>query len=350
MRILYVSQGVTPHDIRFLTALSNSAHTVFFLPLTQISDEVVLPKRVHFLQCGDRTLREIIADVSPDRIHAGPLHSTAYAVTNASDVPLIAVSWGYDLLREIDKDPQALQCVKAVLNKAAYLLCDCRASFQKAVALGYPEQQIVTFPWGVDVTHFSPDAVSTLREELGWQSAFVILCTRSWEPIYGVERIAQAFVRLAQQFDDVRLLLVGGGSQEELIRHVLSAPQVMGKVYFAGKCNQQNLPAYYRAADVYVSASVVDGTSISLLEAMACGLPVLVSDIPGNREWVENNVHGWLFGSEDIDDLVAKLVHAKQHHQERRAMSKQVRHAVLDRANWDQHAQTLRLLYEKAVT
>ena len=59
----------------------------------------------------------------------------------------------------------------------------------------------------------------------------------------------------------------------------------------------------YRAADLYLSASHSDGSSVSLMEALGCGLPVLVSDIPGNREWVTDGEQGWLFP--DGDDAAA---------------------------------------------
>ena len=69
-------------------------------------------------------------------------------------------------------------------------------------------------------------------------------------------------------------------------------------------------PAYYRSADLYLSASHSDGSSVSLMEALACGRPVLVSDIPGNREWLENSPAGWLFTDGDEDALADGILQA----------------------------------------
>ena len=75
------------------------------------------------------------------------------------------------------------------------------------------------------------------------------------------------------------------------------------KVFFGGHVPQIDLPGYYQAADLYISASHSDGSSVSLMEALASGLPVLVSDIPGNVEWVEPGRQGWLFKDSDVTSL-----------------------------------------------
>ena len=82
------------------------------------------------------------------------------------------------------------------------------------------------------------------------------------------------------------------------------------RVHFPGQVSQTDLPRYYRSADLYLSASHCDGTSISLLEALACGRPALVSDIPGNREWITPGVEGWLFPDGDETALAEAIEQA----------------------------------------
>ncbi len=66
----------------------------------------------------------------------------------------------------------------------------------------------------------------------------------------------------------------------------IAAAGLEGRVQFAGNVPEDEMVTHFQASDVYISASHSDGSSVSLLQAMACGLPVIVSDIPGNREWV----------------------------------------------------------------
>ncbi len=81
-------------------------------------------------------------------------------------------------------------------------------------------------------------------------------------------------------------------------------------VTFGGQISQTDLPRWYHMADLYISPSHVDGSSVSLMEALACGLPCLVSDIPANKEWVFENENGWLFRDGDADHLAEKILAA----------------------------------------
>jgi len=76
---------------------------------------------------------------------------------------------------------------------------------------------------------------------------------------------------------------------------------------------REELPRVYRSADVYVSASHVDGSSVSLLEALACGKPALVSDIPSNCEWVSPGEQGWLFQDGNANELADRMMEICEH-------------------------------------
>ncbi len=83
----------------------------------------------------------------------------------------------------------------------------------------------------------------------------------------------------------------------------------MERVCFPGRITQADLPPYYQASNLYVSASHSDGSSVSLMEALASGLPALVSDIPGNREWITPGV-SWLFRDGDDSALADGILEA----------------------------------------
>jgi glycosyltransferase involved in cell wall biosynthesis len=118
------------------------------------------------------------------------------------------------------------------------------------------------------------------------------------------------------------------------------------------------LPRYYQMADLYVSASHSDGSSISLLEAMACGSPVLVSDIPGNREWVpplppggiEGGQVGWLFPDGDADALAQAILHAVEQRHHLPEMGRRARALAEQRADWKQNFPRLFKAYELALS
>jgi glycosyltransferase involved in cell wall biosynthesis len=239
------------------------------------------------------------------------------------------------------------------------MLGDCATIRQRARYFGMPDEAIITFPWGVDIQHFSPGdapAPGELREiNLSeWKpvektsSPFILLSTRGWEPIYGVDVIAQAFVQAARQRPELHLFLLGNGSQANLLRSIFLAGGVIERVHFPGQVTQADLPRYYRAADLYVSASHSDGTSISMLEAMACGRPALVSDIPGNCEWVSPGKEGWLFPDGSVPGLANAMLAAVEQRKKLADMGHAARALVEKRGNWEENFPNLFQAYDLA--
>jgi glycosyltransferase involved in cell wall biosynthesis len=234
---------------------------------------------------------------------------------------------------------------------------DCNPIRQKAIAYGIPDERIVTFPWGVDLQHFSPDGASGAQRHDIFSSAslsseaepFILLSTRGWEPVYGVDVIAQGFALAARQHPELQLLMLAGGSQAGLLRQIFQQSGVSNQVHFPGQVNQAELPNYYRSADLYVSASHSDGTSISLLEAMACGTPALVSDIPGNREWVQPGVQGWWFPDGDAQELAQGILQAIQQRTRLAEMGCAARRLAEEKADWKKNFPQLLKAYEIAI-
>jgi glycosyltransferase involved in cell wall biosynthesis len=101
---------------------------------------------------------------------------------------------------------------------------------------------------------------------------------------------------------------------------------------------------------VYVSASHCDGSSVSLLEAMACGLPAFVSDIPGNREWVEDGVAGRWFDPNDVAALETLMREAPERTAELQQSGRRGRAVVEARADWRRNAPALLHAYEMALS
>ena len=97
----------------------------------------------------------------------------------------------------------------------------------------------------------------------------------------------------------LRLLMLGNGSMKQDIERYIYENGLSGAIHCPGQVPHYRLPDFFRAADFYLSCSYSDGSSISLMEAMASGLPVIVTDSPGNREWVRPGHNGWLAAAGD---------------------------------------------------
>lgn len=377
-RILYFSRDYTSHDHRFLSALAKTEHRVYYLRLEQrghtLEDRPLPPEIEQIHWAGGRApatfgagprlladLRRVIRTVKPDLIQAGPIQRAAFLAALAGFRPLVTMSWGYDLLFDANKNALWRWATRFTLQYSAALVGDCDTIRNLAIAHGMDARRIVTFPWGVDIRHFTPLSSPHLRPNCdedgaefggaqmgGQRGAFNVLSTRGWEPIYGVEVIARAFVQAAHARPEMRLIMLGNGSLAGQLRQIFARGGVEDQVVFPGHVGYADLPRYYRMADLYVSASHSDGTSISLLEAMACGRPVLVSDIPGNREWVGDDV-GWTFPDGDAQSLAEALLNAAAQRERLPEMGRAARRLAEERGDWEKNFPKLFEAYALAV-
>lgn len=371
---MYFSQDYTPHDHRFLAALAGTEHRVSYLRLKDRGLETrpipagVKPIdwplggiQIQLNQYGNAqvrpdenarvadAVRSVIEPLEPDLVHAGPIQSAAYFASEAGARPLLAMSWGSDLLYGARQNGWGREVAVQTLSRSDALACDCMAVRQAAIELGMAPERIVVFPWGVDLMHFTPGSAPRLRRKLGWQDHFVLLSTRAWEPLLGIDHLVTGFIQAASRLPELRLLMLGSGSLEPEIRGMIKASGVGDRVHFAGQIGHADLPSYYRAADLYLSASHSDGSSISLLEAMACGVPSLVSDIPGNREWVAPDRNGWLFRDGDVAELAEQLETIVGHREDLKAFGREARRIAEQRADWSVNFGRLLEAYELAL-
>lgn len=350
-RLLYFTRDYTTHDHRFLAALARTEHRVYYLQLERrgpVMEGRDLPEGIEPLEwVGGRgpyqeeklpeyavDLQRVLERVQPDLVQAGPLHLCANLAARSGFRSLLSMSWGYDLLYEALRSQAVRQAISFTLSRSDALLGDCDTIRKLAIEYGMPDERIVTFPWGIDLRHFSPPWQASTKKE---GAAFTLLSTRGWEAIYGVEILANGFARAARRRPELRLVMLGNGSQAESVRHIFEQAGVLEQVSFPGLASYTELPAYYRGTDLYVSASRSDGTSISLLESLACGTPALVSDISGNREWITPGIEGWWFADGDTEALCEAILQAVEQRQNLPEMGRRARRLAEQRADWGQN-------------
>ena len=238
MRILYFSQNYTTHDRRFLEKMGKSSHDVFYLRSADSEDfyeRRPLPEDVRIVewnwgkigQKGPEHLVRLMPDFSavltkikPDLIHAGPIQSCAFIAALSGFHPFLAMSWGSDLLLHSEESSLMRWITSFVLNQMDFFLCDCDAVLEKAREYSrVDEKRVIKFPWGIELDRFFRDAECgrRLREELGWDDCLLVLSTRSWEDLCGIESVFKGFAEAHKQNSRLRLLLLGDGSKRQEI-------------------------------------------------------------------------------------------------------------------------------------
>jgi D-inositol-3-phosphate glycosyltransferase len=179
--------------------------------------------------------------------------------------------------------------------------------------------KITVIPPGVDICHFYPIPVDEARQFIGLKPEDrIILFVGRIEPLKGLDTLirAVACLRLTDFYEPVHLAVIGGdpGASPETISTEMARLQQLcddlcvGKmVVFLGKRGQDTLPYYYSAAEVVVMPSHYESFGMVALEAMACGTPVIASQVGGLAFLVQDGVTGYTVPAEDHDALCAKL-------------------------------------------
>jgi len=288
----------------------------------------------------------VIKEVQPDIIHAGPIQRVASLPALASFHPLISMSWGFDMLEDAHRNIFWKKITQYVLRKSDWMLADCQTVKQTAIEFGFPGNRITVFPWGVELSLFSPDGRNMMRKEIGFENDLLVVHTRSWEPRYGVDITLRGFQIAANLIPNLHMIMLGGGSQARQVRNFVDSHDLSNQIHLHGYQKNEKLAAYYQAADVYLSASHVDGSSVALLESMACGCPAIVSDIPSNLEWIVDGVEGWTFRDGDADDLAKKIVMAAGMQKKLAGFGKAARLKTEQFANWDNNVDKLLDTYQ----
>jgi glycosyltransferase involved in cell wall biosynthesis len=188
---------------------------------------------------------------------------------------------------------------------------------EEARADGFPEDQIVWMPNPIDPDEFrpaEPGESASWRESHGIPAAVpVVVYVGRLSREKGLRELIAGFARGAQRYPDALLLLVGDGAMrselETLARAANLTPQ---QIRFIGRVPASEIPMWLRASDVFALTSPSEGFACALLEAMAVGLPSLVSAIPANLQLIDDGIHGITvpFGNEEVTaDAFAKLIH-----------------------------------------
>lgn len=354
MKLIYFSLDYTPHDHRFLSALSQSEHRVYYVRLQRGPRQMEsrpVPENIEIVPWAGgqkpfawRDLPRLALDfrrltqkIQPDLIHAGPIQSCAFIAVLSGFRPILTMSWGFDLMKDVQRGQWWQFVTRYTLRRSIFFTSDANVTREMAARYGMNPERAVVFPWGVDLTQFTPKAWAAEKPS----NRLILFCNRSWEANYGVDVLARAFVKVAQQRPEVTLLLPGGGSLGGQLRQIFINGGVEERVSLPGYINNADLPRFYHMADLYISPSHVDGSSVSLMEALACGLPCLVSDIPANKEWVREGYNGWLFPDGDADALAAKILQALAERETLPKIGQNARATAEEKANWPKNIQKL---------
>jgi glycosyltransferase involved in cell wall biosynthesis len=235
-------------------------------------------------------LARALAGFDPDLIDAHFVPNYGLLGALSGRHPLAVIPWGSDLLLAGRSDPLRRARARFVLARADLVLADAANLGRAARELGAREGRVHVIPWGVDLARF---------RTAGTREPGLLLSTRMHEPVYDLEALIVGVAPVMARRPHLHLVLTGDGSLRGGLERLATRLLPAGRFRFLGVVEPPALAAWLARAEIYLSAARSDSTSVSLLEAMAGGALPVVSDIEGNREWVEEGEGARLFAPGD---------------------------------------------------
>jgi glycosyltransferase involved in cell wall biosynthesis len=256
--------------------------------------------------------------LDPDILHAHYVTNYGFFGALCGFHPFVLTAWGSDVLFHTNRRVLAFvkeYIAKYVLRKADLTTCDADHMKEAIRMLGVSTEKIILVYFGIDTRKFSPGQRSeSLRTRLGFYGSPAVVSLRNLEPLYDVESLFRAMPSVLKEIPETKFVIAGKGSEEGRLRDLASSLGVIDSIRFIGFIPNDELPQYLNAMDVYVSTSLSDaGIAASTAEAMACGLPVIITDVADNRMWVEDGENGFIIPMKDPEALAEKIVYLLRH-------------------------------------
>lgn len=243
-------------------------------------------------------VREFIKSFKPDIIHAH--YATSYGLLGGATKfhPFLISIWGSDIQSFPQRSPLHNWVISSILKKADHLLTTSHAlQTDLKHRFGMDSDRI---PFGIDINQFTPKTNHNKQKKL------VFGTVKALEEVYGIDILIRAFAQFRALFpsEPSTLLIFGKGSKEAELKTLAKELEVEEDIDFRGYVQSSAVQNAYYEIDVFIALSRRESFGVSVLEASACGLPVIVSKAKGFSEVCRNEETGLQVNRDNMDEII----------------------------------------------
>ena len=203
----------------------------------------------------------------------------------------------------------------------------------------FDEHSISVIPFGVDTEVFKPTRPKERREECQ------ILYAGSLYPLKGVHDLIRAIAYARKRGSKAHLTIVGEGQQKEALTALARALGIEEHVKFEGFAPYSNMPQYYERSDIFCFPTLGEPFGKAVIEAMACGKPVIATNAGGPAEIIQDKVDGILVPPSNPEAIAQQIIRLIEDKNERRRLGERARETAVNRFSWSTIAEKYHQLY-----
>lgn len=242
--------------------------------------------------------------------------------------------------------------IKSLIGSPDHIICPSREVKEMSKQL-FGDSICSFIPNGVELKNknISKKTIQSLKSELGINSNDkVILTTNRMEPIKGMSYFVKAIPKLLSENENSVICLIGDGSEERSLKKWLVDHKIdFRKVKFLGKKTNAEVRELLKLADIYVQPSLMEGSSIAIIEAMACSKPVVACDIGGNPDIINQFKNGLLIVPKDSDAISQAVNYLIKNSDIAKKMGANGLEKVEKELNWSTLAEQVEAVYDRAI-
>jgi glycosyltransferase involved in cell wall biosynthesis len=360
LKICFLADGPNVHTVKWVRHFVNRGHQVSLISFKPVKIECVdfylIKQNIPIIidhnapvmaKLGylfyPKKIKNLVHTIQPDILHAHWATSYGFMAAYSNYHPLIVSAWGRDVYKAQTHSFIYQRLLKYVFSRADYITATSEHLSKTAQQfVPDPLRQVLHIPFGVDVRRFSlKQSTPSSQIKIGY--------IKKLEPYYGCEHLIHGFSKILNQYPNTKLIIVGDGSEKERLTRLTHQLDLDNAVEFRGEIPHDEIVKSYHEMDIVVIPSIIESFGVVALEASACGIPVIASDIQGLRETVNDSETGFLIPPEDPDSIAEKLEILIKSHKLRVEMGKMGRKFVEDRYSWDVIAGQMESLYLKCL-
>lgn len=316
VRIAFLGDGSLNHVRRWVGYFHERGHDVLLLsfepvegcpfPARRLTRR--LPTKLFGYLSALGSIKRELGTFRPDLVSALYLGGYGFVAARSGVRPLAVSSLGSDLLVDYPASIVHRLQIRSVLRSADLVITDAEELSRIAISIGTRPAKILKAYMGIDERVFlRRESASTEAPPAGDRPR--VVSTRNLHPIYDVGLLVEAAPLVREKLDAL-FVVCGDGPDRSRLEDRVSRLDLARSFAFKGRLSSEEIARELRAADVYVSTSRSDSTSVSLLEAMASGAIPVITDLPANREWITDGENGLIVKERTPRALAAAILQA----------------------------------------
>lgn len=362
MRICFVAGASSIHTVRWVNAMAARGHDVHLMTmhkgnLNEIDEQV----KVHHFKIpapfgyflNRFEMNMLLKKIKPDLVHAHYVSGYGTLARLARFRPTLLSVWGSDVYLFPYRSKRNEKTLRKNLAFTNHITATGEALKKQTEQFVRPAEPIKVIPFGIELALFKPKRERSENDEV-----IYIGTVKGLKAVYGIDILLKSIAQLLTVLrvnnevdvaNRIKIMIVGAGPQLGELQQLANELQISGITEFVGAVPNEQVPHYLNKLDIYCALSRSESFGVAVLEASACEVPVIVSDVGGLPEVVRDGETGYIVNNKIVDEVVDKMYTLVIDSEKREKFGRQGRKFVQEYYDWSRNVLQMESVYKEII-